>query len=165
VAALETYSASRPNLAVHPFVLRLGPRLFLHGDAVDHPRMCQRRLAQRRQKWAADERRGPVRHVLYDLAVTARLHRLASKVAHPRRRVVHRLLGYLQRIGHGPEQGIQHVFFGHTHDALEHFRYRGITFHNPGAPMAGLKFRILETSELPAAEAPAGQRPSGPLGR
>lgn len=159
VAALETYSASRPNFAVHPYVLRLGDRLFLHGDAVDHPRMCPRRLAQRRQKWAADERRGPVRNALYDLAVTARLHRLASRVAHPRRRVVHRLLGYLARIGHGLEQGVQQVFFGHTHDALECYRYRGVTFHNPGAPMPGLKFRILQTSELSLAQA-AGERPA-----
>lgn len=144
VAALETYSATRPNLLVHPYVLRLGNRLFLHGDAVEHPRMCALRLSQRRQRWARDERRSPMRHVLYDLAVTARLHRLAGKVAHPRRRVVHRLLGYLQRIGQGPDQGIEQVYFGHTHDALEHYRYRGVTFHNPGAPMAGLKFRILE---------------------
>jgi UDP-2,3-diacylglucosamine hydrolase len=161
VAALETYSASRANLAVHPYVLRLGNRLFLHGDAVDHPRMCPLRLSQRRQKWAADEMRSPMRHVLYDLAVTARLHRLAGKVAHPRRRVVHRLLGYLQRIGHGPEQGVEHVYFGHTHDALEHYRYRGITFHNPGAPMAGLKFRIVETTDSSPAGSSVGQALSG----
>jgi UDP-2,3-diacylglucosamine hydrolase len=159
VAALETYSATRPNLAVHPYVLRLGNRLFLHGDAVDHPRMCPQRLMQRRQRWAADERRGPVRHVLYDLAVAARLHRLAGKVAHPRRRVVHRLLGYLRRIGQGPEQGVEHVYFGHTHDWLEHYCYQGVTFHNPGAPMAGLKFRILEADGR-AARSPAAARAS-----
>jgi UDP-2,3-diacylglucosamine hydrolase len=58
---------------------------------------------------------------------------------------VQRILGYLERIGHSREQGAQHVYFGHTHDALENYRYGGLTFHNPGAPIAGLQFRILET--------------------
>ena len=144
VSALESYSATRPNLTLHPYVLRQGKNVFLHGDAADHPAMCSERLKKRREHWSRDESRSQVRHVLYDLAVTARLHRLAGKVAHPRRRVVHRILGYLSRIQHGPETGLEHVYFGHTHDALQNFRYRGVTFHNPGAPMPGLDFRIVE---------------------
>jgi len=146
VAALESYSASRPNLTVHDYVLRQGKNVFLHGDAADHPAMCQQRLKKRREHWSRDETRSQVRHVLYDLAVTARLHRLAGKVVHPRRRVVHRILGYLSRIHHGPETGVEHVYFGHTHDALLNYHYRGITFHNPGAPMPGLAFRIVEVA-------------------
>jgi UDP-2,3-diacylglucosamine pyrophosphatase LpxH len=144
VAALETYSATRPNLTLHPYLLRLGKSVFLHGDAADHPRMCQERLKSRREHWSRDESRSQVRHVLYDIAVTARLHRLARTVVHPRRRVVHRILGYLNRIHQGPQAGVEHVYFGHTHDALADFRYHGVTFHNPGAPIAGLSFRIVE---------------------
>jgi UDP-2,3-diacylglucosamine pyrophosphatase LpxH len=144
MAALSAYSASRPNLALHDFVLRQGKNVFLHGDAADHAAMCAARLKKRRENWSHDESRSQVRHVLYDLAVTARLHRLAGKVAHPRRRVVHRILGYLNRIQQGPESGVEHVYFGHTHDALANFRYRGLTFHNPGAPMPGLQFQIVE---------------------
>jgi UDP-2,3-diacylglucosamine hydrolase len=146
VSALETYSTSRPNLAVHPYYLRLGKNVFLHGDAADHPLMCPQRLQSRREHWGRDEkRRGEIRHTLYDWAVQARLHRLAGKVVHPRRRVVNRILGYLNRVGQGPQHGVEHVYFGHTHDALENYRYAGATFHNPGAPIAGLKFRIVET--------------------
>jgi UDP-2,3-diacylglucosamine pyrophosphatase LpxH len=144
VSALESYSATRPNLKLHPYYLRLGKSVFLHGDAADHPAMCAARLTKRRENWSHDETRSQVRHVLYDLAVSARLHRLAGKVVHPRRRVVHRILGYLDRIQQGPEAGVEQVYFGHTHDALDHFRYRGLTFHNPGAPIAGLAFRIVE---------------------
>ena len=144
VSALETYSATSPNLTLHPYYVRLGKNVFLHGDAADHPEMSAQRLTKRREHWSSDETRSQVRHVLYDLAVTARLHRLAGKVAHPRRRVVHRILGYLNRIQHGPESGVEHVYFGHTHDALENYRYRGVTFHNPGAPIAGLQFRIID---------------------
>jgi UDP-2,3-diacylglucosamine pyrophosphatase LpxH len=147
ISALESYSAARPNLHVHPYILRQGSNVFLHGDAADHPAMCAGRLKKRRDHWSHDESRSQVRHVLYDLAVTARLHRLAGKVAHPRRRVVHRILGYLNRIQQGPASGVEHVYFGHTHDALENYRYRGLTFHNPGAPMAGLKFRIVEVPQ------------------
>jgi len=147
VAALDSYSATRTNLTVHPYLLRQGRNVFLHGDAADHPAMCAARLTKRREHWSHDESRSQVRHVLYDLAVTARLHRLAGKVAHPRRRVAHRILAYLRRIQQGPDAGVQHVYFGHTHDALENFHYHGLTFHNPGAPMAGLKFRIVEVPE------------------
>ncbi len=144
ISALESYSAARPNLHVHDHVLRLEKNVFLHGDAADHPAMCEARLKKRREHWSHDESRSQVRHVLYDLAVTARLHRLAGKMAHPRRRVVHRILGYLSRIQQGLEAGVEHVYFGHTHDSLENYHYHGLTFHNPGAPMAGLNFRIVE---------------------
>jgi UDP-2,3-diacylglucosamine pyrophosphatase LpxH len=147
ISALETYNTSRPNLISHAYMLRQGKNVFLHGDAADHPVMCQARLKKRREHWSHDETRSQVRHVLYDLAVTARLHRLAGKVAHPRRRAVHRILGYLHRIGHGPETGVEHVYFGHTHDALANYRYRGLTFHNPGSPMPGLNFRIVEVPQ------------------
>jgi UDP-2,3-diacylglucosamine hydrolase len=144
VAALETYSAARPNLTLHPYYLRLGKSVFLHGDVADHPRMCPVRLTRRREHWSRDEQRSKFRHTLYDLAVQSNLHRLAGKVVHPRRRAVQRILGYLSRVEQGPESGVEHVYFGHTHNALAHYRYRGVTFHNPGAPMPGLEFRIVE---------------------
>jgi UDP-2,3-diacylglucosamine hydrolase len=144
VAALDKYRLTRPNLSLHTYFHRSGKNVFLHGDAADHPEMCAGRLTQRRDHWSHDESRSRVRHVLYGLAVTARLHRLAGKVANPRRRVVHRILGYLNRIEQGPASGVDHVYFGHTHDAMQHYRYGGVTFHNPGSPMPGLKFNILE---------------------
>jgi UDP-2,3-diacylglucosamine hydrolase len=144
VSALQGYAAQRPNLTLHPYFLRLGRSIFLHGDAADRPQMNADRLRQRREHWARDEHRGPMRHMLYDLAVQAHLHRVVGRVAHPRRRVAQRLLGYLQRIGHGPATGLEHVYFGHTHEALANFRHRGVAFHNPGSPMPGLDFGIVE---------------------
>ena len=146
VGALETYSTTRPNLLAHPYYFRLGNAIFLHGDAADRPRMDAHALHRRRQHWARDEHRGKLRHALYDLAVQAHLHRVVGRVAHPKRRVARRLAGYLTCIGHGPATGLADVYFGHTHDALDHYRYRGLTFHNPGAPIAGLDFRIVETA-------------------
>jgi UDP-2,3-diacylglucosamine hydrolase len=147
VAALDSYGLTRPNLVVHPYYLRLGQNIFLHGDAADRPRMCPQRLHRRRQQWARDEHRGPVRHMLYDWAVQAQLHRVVGKVAHPKRRVAQRLLGYLQRAGHGPETGLKNVYFGHTHDALDAFRFGDVTLYNGGSPMPGLEFRVVEAEQ------------------
>ncbi len=146
VAALAHYAQTRPNLTVHPYVLRLGTKVFLHGDAADHPAMCEQRLTQRREHWSRDEKRGEVRNALYDFAVSARLHCIAGQVAHPRQRVVRRIVGYLDRVRQGPEQGAEDIYFGHTHDALEGYRYQGVTLHNPGAPIPGLRFRIVEVA-------------------
>src|SRR3954452_304821 len=70
ISALESYSATRPNLTLHPYLLRQGKNVFLHGDAADHPAMSQLRLTKRREHWSCDETRSQMRHVLYDLAVT-----------------------------------------------------------------------------------------------
>jgi UDP-2,3-diacylglucosamine hydrolase len=143
VAALHAYSRSVKNLQYHPYYLRMGRNVFLHGDAADRPLMCADRLRKRREHWGRDERRGQVRNMLYDLAVNTRLHKLAGKVVHPRKQVAGRVLGYLHRVGQGPMQGVEHVYFGHTHDALCHYRHDNVMFHNGGAPIAGLDFRIV----------------------
>ena len=144
VAALETYSTTRPNLLTHPYYFRLGNSIFLHGDVADRPRMDADALYRRRQHWARDEHRGRIRHALYDLAVQAQLHRVVGRVAHPKRRVARRIAGYLSRIGHSPATGLTNVYFGHTHEALANYRHAGLVFHNGGAAMPGLDFRIIE---------------------
>lgn len=145
ISALEEYETSTVNLQSHRYVLQLGTSVFLHGDAADRPDMSHTKLEHFRSKYLHDELRTPMRHLLYDMAVQARLHRVASKLANPRKRVARRLHSYLQRVGHGPEQGIQHVYFGHTHEPLTNYQFGGLAFHNPGAPMAGVPFRIVET--------------------
>jgi UDP-2,3-diacylglucosamine pyrophosphatase LpxH len=146
-AAAKAYTAQAPNLQFHDYYLRLEGSIFLHGDAADHPEMCPARLQAHRQHWMKDETRSPVNHLLYDLAVKARLHRLAG-VVHPKRKVALRLLSYLERIGHGPETGLEHVYFGHTHQAVCNYTLGGVTFNNGGAPMPGLQFRIVQAAPI-----------------
>ena len=147
VDALDRYARKQPNLEAHPYLLRIGKAAFLHGDVVDHPEMCAARLRHRRQHWSRDEqRRGPVKNMLYDWAVQARLHSLCGKVVHPKQKVARRILGYLDRIGQGVESGTEQVYFGHTHQSLSAYRHGDVVFHNPGAPIAGLDFRIVEVA-------------------
>src|SRR5256885_311664 len=81
-----------------------------------------------------------------DEAVKHAIRWLDDLVASHPRCEFHFIQGYHDRIHHGPASGVQHVYFGHTHDALTNYRYRGVTFHNPGSPMPGLQFRILEVA-------------------
>ena len=146
VTALNSYRRQRPNLHVHPYLFRDGANVFLHGDAADRPAMCDVKLIQHRRPWEHDEQRGEVQNLLYDLAVATRLHKVAGKIAHPRRRVAERLRGYLAKLGHSPETGLKQVYFGHTHEALHHYQHAHLAFHNGGAPIAGLDFRIVKVS-------------------
>ena len=84
--------------------------------------------------------------MLYDWAVQANLHRLCGKMVHPKQKVARRILGYLDRIGQGVESGTEQVYFGHTHESLASYRHSDVLFHNPGAPIRGLDFRIVEVA-------------------
>jgi len=144
LTALDSYSATAPNLTCHHYYLALGKSVFLHGDVADKPGLCPEKLRSRREHWLHDETRSPLRHVLYDWAVQANLHRVCGRVVHPRWRVATRIWQYLNYIGQGPAAGIENVYFGHTHEALSDYLYGGLRFHNGGAPMPGLDFRLVE---------------------
>jgi UDP-2,3-diacylglucosamine pyrophosphatase LpxH len=142
IHALDDFAASCENLQWHRYYLRMSNSLFLHGDIADHPQLDSSSLHIRRQKWLHDETRGELAHWLYDLAIHAKLHKIASLV-HRHRKVTTRILNYAEQIGHGPATGLEHVYFGHTHCAMSHFPNGGLLFHNGGAPMKGLEFRIV----------------------
>ncbi|ADB14783.1 conserved hypothetical protein [Pirellula staleyi DSM 6068] len=146
VTELERYALQRSNLDIHHYWLRLDQNIFLHGDAADHPAMCADRLIARRDKWRHDESRTRLHHAMYDLAVRANLHKLASHVMNRPQKVVGRIHQYLRRIGQGPDQGVEQVYFGHTHAAINALVYDGMTFHNGGAPITGLDFRIVDVA-------------------
>jgi UDP-2,3-diacylglucosamine hydrolase len=132
------------NLSWHKYYLRLGSSVFLHGDVADRRRATPQTLSDARSRWLYDDRRGPVRHRMYDLAVRAGLHRPLPYLVHPKRRVAKRILRYLEQIGQGPHSGVRRIYFGHIHRRLSDYRYGGLTFHNGGAPIKGQHFRILE---------------------
>ena len=131
------------NLSWHRFFVRLGSSVFLHGDVADKT-MDARRLAEAREEWLDGRRRGPFLSALYDVVVITRLHRSVPQLVYAKRIVVRRILKYLESIGQGPSNGVRNVYFGHTHRRLTNYHYRGLDFHNGGAPIKGVPFRILE---------------------
>jgi UDP-2,3-diacylglucosamine pyrophosphatase LpxH len=131
------------NLSWHHFYVRLGSSVFLHGDVADKTMNAQM-LAEAREEWLDHRRRGSFMSALYDVVVMTRLHKPVPHLVYAKRIVVRRILKYLESIGQGPADGVCNVYFGHTHRRLSNYRYRGLTFHNGGAPIKGVKFRIIE---------------------
>jgi UDP-2,3-diacylglucosamine hydrolase len=143
VGRLERLAADEANLSHHPYYLRLGNSLFLHGDVAARP-MGPEQLESKRSRWLRVRKKGRLANRAYDACVRAGLHRLAYRLAYPRRTVARRILEYLDQIGQGPGAGVTDVYFGHTHLALSGFECDGLRFHNCGAPVQGSAFRILE---------------------
>ncbi len=143
---LERHSQLIPNFAWHHFYLRLGPNVFLHGDAVGEEGNDPRGAAEVSFALAASPLAGKFSRGAYAVVHRARLHQPLAFLLHRKRRVARRILNYLEHLGEGPETGVRHVYFGHIHRRMFNYRFRGVTFHNCGAPIAGLRFRILEGS-------------------
>jgi UDP-2,3-diacylglucosamine pyrophosphatase LpxH len=145
VARLDKLAAQTPNLAWYDDYVRLGHSLFLHGDVADGNPTVATLAARRQKKWHHDERRKTAVHnFFYDFAVHTNLHKMVGQIANPQSRVAARLIHYLDEVGHGPKNGLRHIYFGHTHVAMSNFQFGGLTFHNGGAPIKGLEFRIIK---------------------
>jgi len=142
IERLPELAADVPNFEWEKFYLRLGDCVFLHGDVADR-KMTAARLEQRRHKFRHTTRH-PVQHRAYDLVVGAHVHDVVARAIYPKRVVARRIMSYLKHLGHGPETGIRHVYFGHTHREVDGYEHEGIRFHNGGAPIGRTSFRIVE---------------------
>ncbi|PHS06464.1 MAG: hypothetical protein COA78_14215 [Blastopirellula sp.] len=143
VNRLQQLSTEVDNLKWDPFYIRLGNSLMMHGD-VDNKSANNQSIEKSRTVRMNATKRHALQHRLYDLAIKTRLHKVIGHVANPKKRVASRILGYLENEGQGVESGLENVYFGHTHVVMREYQYQGIHFHNGGAPMPGLKFRIME---------------------
>ena len=143
---LEEHSHRIENFAWHHFYLRLGSNVFLHGDVAEKRMTTHERLLEYRAHWLYRPLAGKFSRGAYEVVHRARLHQPLPYLLHRKRRVARRILAYLENAGEGVETGVRHVYFGHIHRRMFNYRYRGVTFHNGGAPIAGLRFRILEAS-------------------
>jgi UDP-2,3-diacylglucosamine pyrophosphatase LpxH len=141
---LARHADATPNFSLHRFYMRLGDSVFLHGDAARR-RMTTEKLIRFRSRWLHAGPASRLRHRAYDLLLGTGLHRPIPYLIHSsNRRLARRIVAYLEHVGEGPHTGVRHVYFGHTHRRVSNYRYRGLTFHNGGAPIQGQKFRILE---------------------
>lgn len=143
IARLNEINLARSNFEWHPFYVRLATTVFLHGD-VTNGRTDAAKLAVSREKWQRHAQKGFFMNWLYDQVIRLGIHKAAARLMNPNRSVAEKLLYYLEEIGIGPAQGIDTVYFGHTHKPVLDFEYRGVTFHNGGAAMKGLRFHLLE---------------------
>lgn len=139
---LKEHEDEARSLEWSRFFYRLSNTLFLHGDVADRT-MTAACLAQQRDSFEHGTR-SPLQHRLYDMAIKAQLHRIAPPAVYPRKRVAKRILSYMEHIGQGPETGVEHVCFGHTHRPVDNYVLQNVTFHNCGAPIGAGKFRVVQ---------------------
>lgn len=145
--AIEPFAGHTPNFFLHPHHLRLGNALFLHGDVANR-QMTGSGLVRYRAGWHDGTKKGRLVNRSYDAAFALRIHKLVHWLAFPPRLVAKRLLYYMEDVGHGPDAGVEAVFFGHTHLVLSGYEHGGVRFYNCGAPMPGLTFKIFKTTVL-----------------
>ncbi len=149
VAELDRLAFEQPRLVWQAYVLRLGRCVFLHGDVLDGDSQHET-IDARRRKHQEQAFPNPYRHWLYDAVVMARLHRVAVHVVKRQVTVLRMLARYLEEQGLDASSGVTDVYFGHTHREMDGIEYHGLTYHNGGATIKGLGFRIIETRlELP----------------
>ncbi|MEX2357915.1 MAG: metallophosphoesterase [Pirellulaceae bacterium] len=145
VEQLSELAQRSPNLQWDPYFLRIGSAVMLHGDVVHLRRTTNYHLAQARSNKAANEtKRSAMRNHAYRMVVRARVHALVGKVANPKWFIARQIMQYLRNEGHPEESGLENVYFGHTHVPLADYDFSGVRFHNGGASISGLNFRIVE---------------------
>ncbi len=142
IDALVELARKTENLTWHPYYLRVGNTLFIHGDMATR-KMNQAQLEVYRSSWLHHKKQGRMKNRVYDAAFKAGAHVAVSRLAHPPKRTLKRVHAYIHDIGHGKPEGVENVYFGHTHVAVDGAHYRGVTFHNGGAPMRGMNFTLL----------------------
>ena len=142
VERLTDLAADEPRFRWHPYHLRLGNAVFLHGD-VSRPRMTRERLRAYRERFGGHRQRAAAEQQLYELVHALRLHVVGARFLYPRATVLRRVARYLDEVSDEVGKGVRNVYFGHTHRALFGEEYRGMRFHNCGAPMRGREFQIL----------------------
>jgi len=139
---LHEFAERTSNLEWHPYYVKMGDTLFLHGDVANR-KMTAQDLTAYREGWLHEESRGELVNTIYDVAFRARIHHAVTKFAFPTPVVVERIRHYLDDIGEGEGSGTDVVFFGHTHTAVSGYAHEGQRFYNAGAPMPGLDFQVL----------------------
>jgi UDP-2,3-diacylglucosamine hydrolase len=140
--ALDDLAGDVPNFRWEPHYLRIGDKLFLHGDVVNGF-VTPSSLAAVRRRWDRVRPRGPFLHAVYSAVTKTRIYSVLPHLL-PKRRCARRLVAYL-RLVLGEEFGqLRDVYFGHTHRAFTGYRFDGIRFHNTGAAVTGARLRVLK---------------------
>lgn len=151
VQSLQRLSESASQLSWHRHFLRIDDSVFLHGDIVDTPirqgQSYHEVLDARRLEGELRKPPTKLSHALYDAAVQARVHRLVVQIAKRKEVVLSRLTKYLRSQSFDAQNGINRVYFGHTHRKLISVPYAGMQFYNPGAAIKGLPFEMLKVEQ------------------
>ena len=127
IERLKRFSQCRDRFYWHRYFVRIDHCLFLHGDVVAKGAHDHFVLETLRRKHHYKKNKPKVSHLAYDLVVKTRMHRVAM-FAIREEVVLQRIRGYAESIGHGPDEGVTDVFFGHTHIRIDGIEYTDFGF-------------------------------------
>jgi UDP-2,3-diacylglucosamine hydrolase len=137
--ALQHFAETTNNFDWNDSHLRIGNKLFLHGDLPLEKRdgdICKRDLGE------AEISRRTSHHHIYSALVALRMHVLASRMSNTRE-CARLILRNLRKFEPDLAEGLTDVYFGHVHRTLRDFLYDGVRFHNTGASIRGVDCRVL----------------------
>ncbi len=137
--------SSCQQLQWHRHLLRIEDSVFLHGDVIDGP-LNHEAMDLRRERKSDKLVFHKLPHLLYDVAVWAKLHQAVIEVEKRRVNVFAALTQYLTAYQQDLDHGVRQVYFGHIHRSFRDLQYGQLTFHNPGATIRGLPFQIIDAS-------------------
>jgi len=157
---LTELSQRYPNMAWEPHYLKLGRKVFLHGDVRESH--TAEELAAYRARWHKPPQKRWA-HVAYFLFTWSRIPRLLHELV-PTQRLATGVTKYLQaELGPAFDE-ITDVYCGHTHRPVTDYRWGGLRFHNTGATIHGVRSCIhtftYHLAELEHALQRPSQRPS-----
>ncbi|HKJ91085.1 MAG TPA: metallophosphoesterase [Oceanipulchritudo sp.] len=141
MACLEGLSRKHENLYWHEFSCTIEDRIFLHGDVI-HAGANNEALRVFRGRLTQPANRRRLNRVAHLAVHRSHVPGFALRMV-PKRLLAARLLTYLENEDRLNGSGVRHVYFGHTHNAFEDFRYRGYTFHNCGSATHGAWLRVV----------------------
>ena len=130
--------AQNSNFSLHQYYLRLGSKLFIHGDVCNR-RMTQKKLLAYRAKYATVKTPLWAMKLLSKAIVLSRVHFVAY-ATHPKLLSAGRIMYYLGHADAEVLSGVADIYFGHTHYPFTDYEYRGIKFHNTGSGIRYLGF-------------------------
>lgn len=155
---LDALAEEHDNLAWDPFYLKLGNKVFLHGD-VGSSSHAPEALAAYRQRWHEPRRRSWV-HGAYLACTHLGIPRLVHECT-PVRWYAGDVVAYLKtELGAGFRE-VTDVYFGHTHKPVTDYQWDGLRFHNSGAAIHRVRSRI-QTFTYDPAELQRALAPSAP---
>jgi len=139
--ALEALSAKWDNFAWEEYFLRVGDKVFLHGD-VFNAGATRAKLDAYRNRYNAQARKGKILHSMYWAAARAGVPKVLLKFV-SKKACARRITAYLRHELGADFGEIRDVFFGHVHTPFTDFEHAGLLFHNTGTAVMGLRMHII----------------------
>jgi UDP-2,3-diacylglucosamine hydrolase len=139
--ALDGLAEEYENLAWHEFACRVGDRIFLHGDVI-HAGCTNDAIRKFRSKLQRPANGHALQRMAHSAVHRSHVSSLALRMV-PKRMLASRIIAYLEHEQWLNGNDVRHIYFGHTHNHFEDFKYHGFSFHNCGAATHGARLRVV----------------------